>query len=44
MDPMDEKWKAFGWNTLAIDGHDIKQVLEAIDEADHVKVSLLQFC
>lgn len=37
MDPMDEKWKAFGWNTLTIDGHDIKQVLEAIDEARSCK-------
>ncbi|NMA21983.1 MAG: transketolase [Spirochaetales bacterium] len=28
-----EKWKAFGWNVLEIDGHDMAQILEAIDEA-----------
>ena len=28
-----EKWKAFGWNVLEIDGHDMPQFLQAIDEA-----------
>ena len=28
-----EKWKAFGWNVLEIDGHDIPQILEALDAA-----------
>ncbi|MFA5447927.1 MAG: transketolase [Sphaerochaeta sp.] len=28
-----EKWKAFGWNVLEIDGHDMPQILQAIDEA-----------
>ncbi len=27
------KWRAFGWNTLEIDGHDIPQILEACAEA-----------
>ena len=33
VDPLDEKWRAFGWNVLEIDGHDIEQVLDAYDAA-----------
>ena len=28
-----EKWKAFGWNVLEINGHDMWQILEALDAA-----------
>ncbi len=28
-----EKWKAFGWNVIEIDGHDIPQILDALDAA-----------
>lgn len=28
-----EKWKAFGWNVAEIDGHDMPQILEALDAA-----------
>ncbi len=28
-----EKWKAFGWNVLEIDGHDMPQIVEALDAA-----------
>jgi transketolase len=28
-----EKWRAFGWNVLSIDGHDVGAILEALDEA-----------
>jgi transketolase len=28
-----EKWRAFGWNALRIDGHDVGAVLDALDEA-----------
>ncbi|AEV29271.1 transketolase, beta subunit [Sphaerochaeta pleomorpha str. Grapes] len=30
---LNEKWKAFGWNVLEIDGHDMVQILGAIDAA-----------
>jgi transketolase len=33
MEPMSEKWASFGWNVIEIDGHDIAQVLEALDKA-----------
>ncbi len=29
LDPLDEKWKAFGWNVIVSDGHDMKKILEA---------------
>ncbi len=29
MDPMEQKWQAFGWDTMAIDGHDMREILEA---------------
>ena len=35
--PLPEKWKAFGWNVIEIDGHDIEQILTALDQADTVK-------
>ncbi len=31
------KWRAFGWNTIEIDGHKIKEILDALDEAEKVK-------
>ena len=27
------RWRAFGWHTVKIDGHDMKQVVAALDEA-----------
>ncbi|WP_213974760.1 transketolase [Tepidanaerobacter acetatoxydans] len=32
-----EKFKAFGWNVIDIDGHDMKQILDAVEEAKTVK-------
>ena len=28
-----EKWRAFGWNAIEIDGHDFPQILDALDAA-----------
>jgi len=28
-----QKWRAFGWNVLSVDGHDVGAVLDALDEA-----------
>lgn len=30
LDPLADKWRAFGWSVYEIDGHDMKQVLEAV--------------
>lgn len=33
MDPLVDKFKSFGWNTMEIDGHDLNQVLDAVEKA-----------
>ncbi len=35
--PFKEKWTAFDWNTIEIDGHDMKAVLDALDAAAGVE-------
>lgn len=36
-EPLAEKWSSFGWHVLEVDGHDLKQVLAALEEARTVK-------
>ena len=31
MEPVADKWRAFGWNVVEIDGHDMEQIIDAID-------------
>jgi len=31
--PISEKWRAFGWHVIKIDGHDYEQILEALETA-----------
>lgn len=35
--PIVPKWEAFGWNVFVIDGHDVAQIIEALDRAEKVK-------
>ncbi len=37
IEPLAEKWRAFGWHAIEIDGHDLAQVLKAYDEAETVR-------
>lgn len=37
IDPLNKKWDAFGWHVIEIDGHDLKQVLEALNKAREIK-------
>ncbi len=37
IEPITEKWKAFGWQVFDIDGHDMEQIVSALDEADGIK-------
>jgi transketolase len=37
LEPMVEKWRAFGWNTVEIDGHNMQQILSAYEEARSYK-------
>ena len=32
-EPLDEKWKAFGWDTYRVDGHDVESLLRAFNRA-----------
>ncbi len=33
VDPLEEKYRSFGWEVLSIDGHDMNQVVEALEKA-----------
>ncbi|MDD4939579.1 MAG: transketolase [Candidatus Omnitrophica bacterium] len=33
LEPIADKWRAFGWHTISIDGHDMGQILSAFNEA-----------
>ncbi|OEG00134.1 transketolase [Vulcanibacillus modesticaldus] len=35
--PVDEKFRAFGWHVIIIDGHDMNQISDAIQEAKSIK-------
>lgn len=37
IEPIKEKWQAFGWNTLNIDGHNFEEIEEAIIKAKNTK-------
>mgnify|MGYP000343844082 CR=1 FL=1 len=35
--PLTLKWKSFGWNVIEIDGHNMEEILTALDQADGIK-------
>ena len=37
LDPLPEKFRAFGWNVIIIDGHSIRQIIDACDKASRSK-------
>ncbi len=37
IDPLRDKWAAFGWHTIEIDGHDFSQIKMALEMADNEK-------
>lgn len=37
LEPLSKRWEAFGWNVIEIDGHDFKQILDALDDACSMK-------
>jgi len=37
IDPVVAKWRDFGWHVREIDGHDVAQVLDALEEAEMVR-------
>jgi transketolase len=37
VEPITDKWRAFGWDVQDIDGHDMAQIIAALDKAGTVK-------
>lgn len=37
LEPLDDKWRAFGWHVLEVDGHDFTELLTAFEKAAEVK-------
>lgn len=37
IEPIEDKWKAFGWYTIRINGHDMQQIIDAMDKAKEIK-------
>lgn len=37
LEPLADKWKAFGWNVVEVNGHDLEKVLDAFEGAKKVK-------
>ena len=37
IEPLPDKWRAFGWHTVEIDGHDLAQVIRAYDDAQTIQ-------
>jgi len=37
MDIYKQRWSAFGWNALVVDGHNVRELLEAFDTAKQTK-------
>ena len=35
-EPLDQKWRAFGWNVKIVDGHDYGQLTEALSKPDEI--------
>lgn len=37
IEPLATKWKAFGWKTIEVDGHNLTELMDAYDEAEKTK-------
>ncbi|MEJ5228243.1 transketolase [Thermodesulfovibrio sp.] len=37
IEPVDEKFKAFGWNVFTVDGHNMSEIVSALDDAEKIK-------
>lgn len=37
LEPLEDKWRAFGWHVQKIDGHDMGQIVQALKDAREVK-------
>lgn len=35
IDPLDEKYRSFGWHVLRVNGHDMEEIVETLERAKH---------
>lgn len=38
IEPVAKKWQAFGWHFFEIDGHNIEEIVDALDSAEKIKI------
>jgi transketolase len=36
LEPIVDKWRCFGWHVIELHGHNMRQILDALDEADDI--------
>ena len=37
LESVKERWSSFGWHVIEVDGHDIQEILEALEQANRYK-------
>ncbi len=37
LEPLGQKWAAFGWHVIEVDGHNLREVINALDEFKNIK-------
>lgn len=37
LEPLAQRWVAFGWQAITVDGHNLRQICDALDEAEAVQ-------
>jgi transketolase len=37
IEPIKDKWEAFGWYVIEVDGHDFAQIMQALEKAEAIK-------
>jgi len=37
LDPLDDKWRAFGWNVIAIDGNNMDEIVEVLENVPTIQ-------
>lgn len=37
VEPLTDKWKAFGWHVIEIDGHNFEEIISSLEEAKKIK-------
>lgn len=38
IEPVSKKWEAFGWHVFEIDGHNMDEIVDALDAAEKIKI------